>query len=132
MLTVGGAPAAANLGLTYRGCFYHLLASYDDGEVARYGPGATHLNDLLQVALARGFKIFDFTIGDERYKRDWCDTELKLFDFIAAANWRGQLVAAAMPAKQQRKRFIKQTPVLRSRYSAVRSSAGPWRLKEPD
>ena len=79
-LDVGTTPAAINLGLTYRDCYYHLLASYDDGEVSRFGPGAAHLHDLMQLAIERGLKIFDFTIGDERYKRDWCDTELKLFD----------------------------------------------------
>jgi CelD/BcsL family acetyltransferase involved in cellulose biosynthesis len=123
-LDVGATPAAINLGLTYRGCYYHLLASYDDGEVSRFGPGAAHLHDLMQFAIERGLKIFDFTIGDERYKRDWCDTELKLFDFIAAANWRGEMVAMPKLAKQKLKRWIKQTPVLWSAVSALRAFAG--------
>jgi CelD/BcsL family acetyltransferase involved in cellulose biosynthesis len=131
-LDVGSTPAAINLGLTWRDCYYHLLASYDDGEVSRFGPGAAHLHDLMQLAIERGFKIFDFTIGDERYKRDWCDTELKLFDVIAAANWRGQLVAMPMLAKQRFKRWIKQTPVLWNTFSAVRSFAGSLRRKDPD
>ena len=41
------------------------------------------------MAIERGYRIFDFTIGDERYKRDWCDTELKLYDYLSAATWRG-------------------------------------------
>jgi CelD/BcsL family acetyltransferase involved in cellulose biosynthesis len=128
-LDVGTTPAAINLALTWRGCYYHLLASYDDGEVSRFGPGAAHLHDLMQYAIEHGFKIFDFTIGDERYKRDWCDTELKLFDFIAAANWRGQLVAAPMLAKQKLKRFIKQTPILWSAVSWLREVVGGLRQK---
>lgn len=123
-LDVGATPAAINLGLTYRGCYYHLLASYDDGEVSRFGPGAAHLHDLMQLAIERGFKIFDFTIGDERYKRDWCDTEMKLFDFTAAANWRGTLVAVPMLATQRLKRWIKQTPVLWNAASSLRAFAG--------
>jgi CelD/BcsL family acetyltransferase involved in cellulose biosynthesis len=83
----------------------------------------------MQYAIEHGFKIFDFTIGDERYKRDWCDTELKLFDFIAAVNWRGQLVAAPMLAKQKLKRFIKQTPILWSAVSGLREFAGGLRQK---
>ena len=44
------------------------------------------------MAIDRGFRVFDFTIGDERYKRDWCDTEIKLYDTIVgrdgcAARW---------------------------------------------
>jgi CelD/BcsL family acetyltransferase involved in cellulose biosynthesis len=78
----------------------------------------------MQLAIERGFKIFDFTIGDERYKRDWCDTELKLFDFIAAANWRGTLIAVPMLATQRLKRRIKQTPALWGAVSGLRAFAG--------
>jgi len=51
---VGVTVAAANLGLIYRGCYYHLLASYDDGELARFGPGGFHLQELLRMAFERG------------------------------------------------------------------------------
>jgi CelD/BcsL family acetyltransferase involved in cellulose biosynthesis len=123
-LDVGTTAAAVNLALTYRGCYYHLLASYDDGELSRFGPGAAHLHDLLHYAIDHGFKVFDFTIGDERYKRDWCDTELKLYDYIAPATWRGALVAAPMLAGQRLKRWIKQTPAVWSAFSAARAFIG--------
>jgi CelD/BcsL family acetyltransferase involved in cellulose biosynthesis len=123
-LDVGATAAAVNLGLTYRDCYYHMLASYDDGEVSRFGPGAAHLHDLLHYAIDRGFLIFDFTIGDERYKRDWCDTELKLYDYIAPATWRGAFVAMPMLAAQRLKRRIKQTPVVWNLFSAGRALFG--------
>jgi CelD/BcsL family acetyltransferase involved in cellulose biosynthesis len=125
-IDVGTTSAAVNLGLTYRDRYYHLLASYDDGDVSRFGPGAAHLHDLLRLAIERGFRIFDFTIGDERYKRDWCDSELKLYDYIAAANWRGTLMAAPMRAAQHLKRRIKQTPALWNAFSAGRALVGSW------
>ena len=123
-LNVGNTAAAINLGLTWRGCYYHLLASYDDGEVSRFGPGAAHLHDLLQLAIDRGLRVFDFTIGDERYKRDWCDTEIKLYDTIVGVTARGSLVAAAMSAAARVKRWIKQTPALWSAFSAGRAFVG--------
>jgi len=123
-LDVGATAAAVNLGLIYRDCYYHLLASYDEGEVSRFGPGAAHLHDLLHYAIDRGLRIFDFTIGDERYKRDWCDTELKLYDYIAPATWRGALVAMPMLAALRLKRWIKQTPVLWNAFSAARAFTG--------
>ena len=123
-LDVGAIPAAVNLGLTYRGCYYHLLASYDDGDVSRFGPGAAHLHDLMHQAIDRGFGVFDFTIGDERYKRDWCDTELTLYDYIAAATWRGALIATPLLAAKRLKRWIKQTPAVWNAFSAVRAFIG--------
>jgi len=121
---VGVIPAAVNLGLTYRGCYYHLLASYDDGDVSRFGPGAAHLHDLMHQAIDRGLRVFDFTIGDERYKRDWCDTELTLYDCIAAATWRGTPIAMLLLAAKKVKRWIKQTPAVWNAFSAVRATIG--------
>lgn len=123
-LDVGSTPAAVNFGLTFRHCYYHLLASYDDGELSRFGPGAAHLHELLRYAIERGFRIFDFTIGDERYKRDWCDTELELYDHISMATWRGAVIVIPILAMHRLKRWIKQTPVLWNAFSKGRAFVG--------
>jgi CelD/BcsL family acetyltransferase involved in cellulose biosynthesis len=111
-LQVGASIAAANLGLVFRGRYYHVLASYDAGPVSRFGPGTAHLHDLIAYALARGCTTFDFTVGDEPYKRDWCDGEARLHDFHAAASVRGWLAVQATVAAARVKRYVKQTPQL--------------------
>jgi CelD/BcsL family acetyltransferase involved in cellulose biosynthesis len=126
-LDVGAVPAAINLGLIHRGRYYHLLASYGDGEASRFGPGAAHLHDLMRIAIERGCGVFDFTIGDEPYKRDWSDTELRLHDHISFASLRGALIAAPMMALRRLKRAIKQTPVLWALAGKVRTLAGSLR-----
>lgn len=108
-LDVGSTQAAVNLGLTFKDCYYHILASYDDGEVSRFGPGAAHLRELLRYATQRGCARFDFTIGDEPYKRDWCDTEQLLFDHSAAVTLRGVPAALAALGWGQAKRAIKHS-----------------------
>ena len=123
-LEVGSQAAAANIGLTFRGTYYHLQASYTDGELARFGPGAAHLHDLLRYAIEHGFKTYDFTIGDERYKLDWCDGAQPLYDHIAVATWRGALVVAPVIAMQKLKRRIKQTPWLWNSFSKGRALIG--------
>ena len=97
-LDVGDMIAAANFGLMYRGRYYYILAGYDDGELARFGPGAIQLMDVMRYAIERGCKLFDFTIGDEPYKREWCDIEIGLCDYVAPASWRGWFAAAATVA----------------------------------
>jgi len=129
-LDVGAVPAALNLGLVWHGRYYHLLASYDDGDVSRFGPGAAHLHDLMQYAIEHDCQVFDFTIGDERYKRDWCDTELTLYDHIAAATWRGALVATLVQTRQKLKRFMKQTPALWALVSKARALAGSLKQRQ--
>lgn len=123
-LEVGSQTAAANIGLTFRDTYYHLQASYTDGELARFGPGAAHLHDLLRYAIEHGFKVYDFTIGDERYKLDWCDGAQQLYDHISVATWRGALVVAPVIAMQRLKRRIKQTPWLWNAFSKGRALIG--------
>ena len=47
---------------------------------------------------ARLSRDFDFTIGDEPYKRDWSDIEVRLYDHLAAATLRGAVVVAMIDA----------------------------------
>jgi len=126
-LDVGTTAVAVNLALIHRDRYYHLLASYTDSELARFGPGAAHLHDLMHYAIDRGCGIFDFTIGDERYKRDWCDTELVLYDYIVPVTWRGALAATPKLTAQRLKRWIKQTPVLWTVATKVREFIGALR-----
>lgn len=126
-LDVGDIWAAINLGLTFGDCYYHVLASYDDGEVSRFGPGAAHLRELLQYALRRGCKRFDFTIGDEPYKRDWCETEQQLFDHSAAATLRGWPSATLADGWRRAKRTIKHSAPLWNAVVRVRSTVASLR-----
>ena len=74
----------ANFGLMYRGRYYYILAGYDDGELARFGPGAIQgFRDVMCYAAEHNCPLFDFTIGDEPYKREWCDVEIGLCDCVA-------------------------------------------------
>jgi len=123
-LDVGPQIAAANIGLTFRDTYYHLQASYTDGELARFGPGAAHLHALMGYAIEHGMKVYDFTIGDETYKRDWCDGAQTLYDHISFATLRGALVGAPAVGAQRMKRLIKQTPSLWRAYSKARALVG--------
>lgn len=123
-LQVGEVAAATNLGLCFRGVYYHVLASYDDGPLARFGPGAAHLHELMRYAIEQGYTQFDFTIGDESYKRDWCDAEMELYDHAAAASLRGRVGAAALSGLRAVKRTIKRSERLWPLALKLRAGAG--------
>lgn len=130
-LDVGATAAAANFGTIYGGRYYHLIAAYDDGEVARFGPGAAHLRELLRTAIERGCKDFDFTIGDEPYKREWSDRTIALHDLHQATSPAGWMVAASERALARAKRVIKQTPVLWQAFTRTRALRGRLSLGQP-
>lgn len=123
-MTVGPTIAATSFGLVHRGCYYLMLSSYDDGELARFGPGRAHLHEVLRRAIGRGLTYFDFTVGDESYKREWSDVELRLYDHTAAATMRGLPAAAVTTVFRRTKRFIKQTPVVWRAFSTARGFLG--------
>jgi CelD/BcsL family acetyltransferase involved in cellulose biosynthesis len=122
-LQVGTNAAATNLRLTFRGCYYHVLASYNDGPVARFGAGAAHLHELMRYAIGSGFTRFDFTIGDEPYKRDWSDSELRLYDHVSGVGAVSQLVALTISTAIRFKRFMKTTPAIWALVQKVRALA---------
>ena len=121
---IGTACAATNLGIIFGDCYYHVLASFVDTEVARYGPGALHLRELMAHAINIGLKRFDFTIGDEPYKLEWSDTDLKLYDYAVAVTWRGLPARWSSTIRRRIKRLIKQTPSLWGLASQARSAIG--------
>jgi CelD/BcsL family acetyltransferase involved in cellulose biosynthesis len=122
-LEVGTTIAATSLGLTHRGCYYLVLSSYDDGEVMRFGPGRAHLHELLRHAIAHDIRHFDFTIGDEPYKRDWADIEVRLYDHLKAVTLRGAVTVAGIGTFRRAKRLIKTTPSLWRAYCKARELA---------
>jgi CelD/BcsL family acetyltransferase involved in cellulose biosynthesis len=121
-LDVGPVMASVNLGLQHRGRYHYILASYDDdGIISRFGPGSAHLRNLIARAIELGYREFDFTIGDERYKFDWADIETKLYDLLAPVSFRGWLPAVALRALAKLKRTIKQNPSLWNAFQQVRT-----------
>jgi CelD/BcsL family acetyltransferase involved in cellulose biosynthesis len=111
-LQVGDTIAAANIGFVCRQRYYHVVASYDGGPISRFGPGTAHLHELIGYALGRGCTEFDFTVGDESYKRDWCENETRLYDLRMASSARGWIIAHSLVGMTWAKRLIKQTPSL--------------------
>lgn len=124
-LNVGERPAAINLGLMAGGRYYHVLASYtEDRELARLGPGSVHLMEIIANAIRRGCTIFDFTIGDESYKRDWCEGRETLYDHLSARTPAGAFVVAVRRAGTRVKRAIKENPALWNTFYNLRAAAG--------
>jgi CelD/BcsL family acetyltransferase involved in cellulose biosynthesis len=121
-LEIGATPASTNLGFQYRGRYYYVLASYDEGEISRFGPGAAHLRELMQRACELGLGEFDFTVGDESYKYEWSDTETRLYDHLAAVTARGIPVVILLRGLAWAKRTIKQTALLWRAYRGLRAA----------
>lgn len=124
-LDVGEHPAAINLGLVDKGRYYHVLASYtDEPEFMRYGPGAAHLMDIMAYAIERGCTTFDFTVGDEPYKLDWCEERQTLYDHLSARTPKGMAAVVIRSVAMRAKRAIKENAALWDAFFKMRTLLG--------
>lgn len=123
-VSVGSTIVAASFGLTWHGNYDYVLAGYTMGEFDAASPGTIHLQELMKLFLERGFKTFDFNIGDEPYKREWCDTEIKFYEYVAPATIMGRIAAVLMQWSRGVKRFIKRNPSIWPVIRKVRAALG--------
>ncbi len=119
-MEVAGEYVAGNWGLVHKGRFYYLLASYDGPKFGRYAPGVQALVETMRWAIDKGLDTFDFTIGDERYKHEWCETKIDLHDHLAAKTVKGHMALMKCRLMLAAKRKIKQTPVLWNAFTKLR------------
>lgn len=81
---------ATHVGIVNENCFYYLMPANQSGEWQAYSAGRILLENLVSWSFESAIKTFDFTIGDEQYKKNWCDEEIKLFEYIEPVNYKGK------------------------------------------
>jgi len=99
-LYVGETIVATHVGLVDQSIFYYLMPAHEGGKWERYSPGRLLLEHLLEWSIQNKLKVFDFTIGGEHYKKDWCDTETPLYETFEAITAKGKLYVMAQHTKQ--------------------------------
>lgn len=79
-LYLNGNMIATHWGLIYKDRFYYLMPAYEEGEISKYSPGRLLMVRLLEWCFGdSSSRTFDFTVGKETYKSDWCNEELILY-----------------------------------------------------
>lgn len=122
-LTAGPTLAATSLSMEHGRHSSLLLIGYDHS-FAQLSPGVIQMNRLIERAIGRGTTEFDFLVGEQRLKQEWADVSIPLYDHIAAASYRGHLIAHAVRLISRFKRAIKQSPALWKTLQALRSVRG--------
>jgi len=81
-LVVGETIISYHWGVVYKNVFYHLVPTITDSEYIKYAPGRIHLQNLIKWATSQNILKFDFTIGDEQYKKDWANSSEHLYSHV--------------------------------------------------
>ncbi|GHD07481.1 GNAT family N-acetyltransferase [Tianweitania populi] len=83
------------------------FGSIVEDELVHASPGDFLFFLNIEDAVRQGFKTYDFSVGDEGYKRAWCDIEMQQFDTIAPLTLKGRVYALALQGVIGAKRRIK-------------------------
>ncbi len=89
-------------------------------ETENTSPGDYLFYENIQWACQNGYAIHDFSVGDELYKRLWCDIEFVQSDTVIALSLPGRLAAGAWTLLATAKRRIKASPALWSLVKRLR------------
>jgi len=90
-LKLGETVLATHLGVYDKNRYYYLMPTFAGSELSKYSPGRLLLEYLVEGAIDRGLKFFDFTVGSEGYKSKWCNSEMKLYRIVNAHSFRGYI-----------------------------------------
>ncbi len=83
-----------------------------DDELAPASPGEFLFYENIEKACEQGFEVYDFSVGDEPYKRLWCDVETRQADALVPLTAKGHGFALAMRVSGRLKTWIKNSPTL--------------------
>ncbi len=62
---------------------------------------------MISNACSRGIKTFSFGVGDEPFKRSWCDIETAQFNTTVSLTFKGAVAASVDGLKTKAKRMVK-------------------------
>jgi len=111
---------ASHWGATYRGRFYYLMPTYAGRQWGTYSPGRLLLENLIEWSIQHDFKVFDFTVGGEDYKKDWCDTKMSYFEHLSVAKPFGMAYFGYIRLKRRARNSERTWRIVKFFYSWLR------------
>lgn len=80
-----------------------------EDELVHASPGDFLFFEMIGQACADGFAVFDFSVGDEPYKRLWCDIETRQCDTLMPLTAKGRVGAVLQRLDRRARRAVKQS-----------------------
>jgi CelD/BcsL family acetyltransferase involved in cellulose biosynthesis len=71
--------------------YYFLFPTMEGRIWYRYSCGKILIDFLVKESIKNHRHYFDFTIGDENYKKDWCNHQIKIFTYQKSITFKGFL-----------------------------------------
>lgn len=88
------------------------FSSFVVDDAAHASPGDFLFFENIREACHEGMEVYDFSVGDEPYKRLWCDRVETQFDCFLPLNAKGRLAAMAYRTAAEAKRVLKSNDAI--------------------
>jgi CelD/BcsL family acetyltransferase involved in cellulose biosynthesis len=111
-LEVGGKLRAVTGSSRYAKRLICEFGAIIEDDLAYASPGDFLFFENIQEACRDGMLVYDYSVGDEPYKRLWCDIETRHFDVVVPLSTKGKLLALQMRLYARLKHFIKTSPLI--------------------
>ncbi|NMG41276.1 GNAT family N-acetyltransferase [Chelativorans sp. ZYF759] len=95
-----------------------------DDDMTPFSPGEFLTFESIQAACRDGNTVYDYGVGDEHYKRHWCDEEIHHFDVALPLSAKGRLYAGIKKPFTALKRQVKSSPRLNRLVRQLRGRVG--------
>ncbi|OIS93570.1 GNAT family N-acetyltransferase [Brucella cytisi] len=97
------------------------FAAIAEDELTTASPGEFLFFEDISRSCDEGRSIYSFGIGDEPYKREWCDIERTIYDTLVPLSARGKLFTTLQSARDAIAGSLKRNPRLWSLTKTLRS-----------
>ncbi|MHB0953951.1 MAG: GNAT family N-acetyltransferase [Allorhizobium sp.] len=119
----GQTRVLAILGVSRKGG--HIVCQFgsiDDTYAAHVSPGEVLYYIVIRTMCEQDMLLFDFGIGDQQYKRSWCNIQTQQYDVYFATTLKGRVMKEIHKATLRAKLFIKSNPRLYRRIQNTRAA----------
>lgn len=96
------------------------FGAISEDDLAHASPGDFLFFENIRQACEKGFSVYDFSVGDEPYKRQWCDIEVRHLDSLVPLTLKGRMLASCLRGNAGIKAFIKNSPKIWSLTKTLR------------
>lgn len=107
-----GELVAGMLAFVQNGTFYYLVSAYAPHVPAKFSVGTQMLVKSIELASRAGLRQYDFLLGDEAYKYDWCDTHIPLMNHLIPITFKGKIYGHGVKLLFAIKKRILASPFL--------------------
>jgi len=94
-------------GFYKNGIFTDYIVAHDP-QYLNYSVGNLHISKIMEELFKNGLKLFDFSIGEEIYKRKWAKAETFNYDFLKTSKFNHQLIKLKIKLKNIIKIILKK------------------------